>query len=452
MKKEWILLAGVTVVTATVVLVLVRWLAPGLLGVPVDLQMVRTSREVPPFFENLFRAEDFGSMEMLVNDPAVVVRGRPLLPDVIEVGPNDILGFRNRAVPNVAYIVALGDSQTYGNNAPLELNWPGQLQQRLHSQRPMAVYNMSVGAWGGVNYLAMIDTALMLRPRIIVVALYTGNDAISDFRNAYSYDKWASLRPDPALTAADTPTVAFPPPESQHWPVSFPGGPETVFTPAYRLAANDPANAAVQAGYGVMARAAAAIRDRVAPLGVLPVFTIIPTKEYVYAGRIAAEDISAPPEFDALVAAEQAHIDTLARQLQALKAARYVDVVTALQAAAAGPEPLYPTDWDGHPVAAGYAVIAAALHDDLAGLIRPLPTGLVALTEQGGGIRSLQLLTADGRWVFRDADVAAASGWSLSAVQSVPPGEMDLLPYLGTIERPDADRFGPEGQWRGQDR
>ena len=48
--------------TATVTLVLslglIRWLAPALLGVPSDLQLVQVSREVPPFFAGVFRAED----------------------------------------------------------------------------------------------------------------------------------------------------------------------------------------------------------------------------------------------------------------------------------------------------------------------------------------------------------------------------------------------------------
>ena len=89
-------------------LALIRWLAPGLLGIPVDLQIVRTSDEVVPFFENVFRPEHRKSGPFLLNDPYTVVRARPLYGG--PAGPTDLLGFRNSDVPNRADVVAIGDS------------------------------------------------------------------------------------------------------------------------------------------------------------------------------------------------------------------------------------------------------------------------------------------------------------------------------------------------------
>ena len=285
MNKDWILALVVTVATGAVVLLLVRWLAPGLIGVPVDLQMVQTSKKVPPFFENIFRYEDLSAPSMVLQDPSIVNRGRPLLPDQLAVGPNDILGFRNRNVPNIAEIISIGDSQTYGNNAPAELNWPGSLQRKLDAVRELRVYNMSVGAWGAINYLAATQIALYFRPSIVIVAFYTGNDSLSDFRIAYSYEQWSQFRVNPNLDASDAPAVSFPVPESQTWPVRFEDGLATVFTPRYRLFANNRQDETVIAGYKIMAEASKRIAQQLAAENILPVFTIIPTKELVYAPK-----------------------------------------------------------------------------------------------------------------------------------------------------------------------
>ncbi|MCR4346774.1 MAG: hypothetical protein NUV55_06190, partial [Sulfuricaulis sp.] len=42
-----VLSIGVVVITLTVAIGLIRWFAPQLLGIPVDLQSVRVSKEVP---------------------------------------------------------------------------------------------------------------------------------------------------------------------------------------------------------------------------------------------------------------------------------------------------------------------------------------------------------------------------------------------------------------------
>ena len=59
---------------------LVRWLAPGLLGLPVDLQIVQLREEVAPFYETVFA--ETGDPRELVRDPHTIVRGQPLAPDI----------------------------------------------------------------------------------------------------------------------------------------------------------------------------------------------------------------------------------------------------------------------------------------------------------------------------------------------------------------------------------
>ncbi|HRS96764.1 MAG TPA: hypothetical protein P5040_01175, partial [Smithella sp.] len=77
MKKEWLLTFGIIALTAFVTLGILRLYAPNLLGINRDLQLVRVAREVPPFFDNVFRKEDYQSAEMTVQDP-YIKRGRPL--------------------------------------------------------------------------------------------------------------------------------------------------------------------------------------------------------------------------------------------------------------------------------------------------------------------------------------------------------------------------------------
>ena len=183
MKKEWILAIVSTGIAAAVVLGLLRLLAPQLLGAPIDMEMVQASEEVPPFFDGVFREADQAAEGFLIPDPFLHRRPKPLLFDDAK-GPTDLLGFRNRAVPSVADVVVIGDSQTWGNNATLELNWPSQLGEALGVKRPV-VYGMAVGGWGAVEYLEIFPKALRLRPRVIVVALYAGNDPLDSFTRAF---------------------------------------------------------------------------------------------------------------------------------------------------------------------------------------------------------------------------------------------------------------------------
>lgn len=154
MKKDWLLLAASIAITLTIVLGILRWLAPQLLGISPDLQLVQIDKKVPPYFEHVFRVEDFKSQVILIQDPITSVRAIPLYPDRGGYGPNDLLGFRNRAIPNSAKIVILGDSQTYGNNAVIEQNWPSFMHAELKS-KGATLYNMSVGGWAAPQYLNM---------------------------------------------------------------------------------------------------------------------------------------------------------------------------------------------------------------------------------------------------------------------------------------------------------
>jgi hypothetical protein len=103
----------------------------------------------------------------------------------------DALGFRNRSVPKTADIVAIGDSQTYGNAATMDDSWPYVLG-RLTGQR---VYNMGLGGYGPNQYLELLKTkALGLKPRMILCGLSVTDDFDNAYHLTYGLDHWAYLR------------------------------------------------------------------------------------------------------------------------------------------------------------------------------------------------------------------------------------------------------------------
>lgn len=445
MKKEWLMASVLSIITLSALLAILRSFAPALLGIPVDLQMVKVDEKVPPFYENVFRLEDFKSQEFIIKDPLAVVRARPLVPNQKMVGPNDILGFRNHSVPNVADVIVIGDSQTYGNNSQIQLNWPGQMSTALNRRQTTTIYNMSVGGWGGVQYLYAASKAIAFQPRVIVVAFYTGNDPLESFRVAYSYDAWKKLIPDPSLSASDIPKVVFPAPESELWKVSLGGGHSTVFTPKLRYSSNMN-HPAVRAGYAVMAGSAREIGRIANQAGVQVVFTIIPTKELVYERKILSEDIIPQQDYLALVAAEKANIAKLKSVILNLEGATYIDLLDPLQEAAMEPGNLYPSNKDGHPLAQGYGIIAATVAKSVEKFL-PMRIRGFAVLELGSGNYKPILINREGYWYFAgkaDKTLIEKNGWNVSNAPVINLREIADLEYAGEISDVQPERFGPQ--------
>lgn len=439
MKKEWLLLAGSVMLTLLASLGILSWLAPGLLGMAPDLQLVQIDKKVPPFYEGALRREDYQTNKFLLQDPITRIRARPLLPLRIDGGPHDILGFRNPAVPNIADVVTIGDSMTYGNNALMGENWPSQLRG-LIDEKPVSVYNMSTGGWGAVQYLNMFTNATLFQPRVIVVAFYTGNDPLDSFLMAYGNSYWDWLRPDSSLTKADAPQVAFPAPEEQRWPVSFADGVSTVFTPNLRLASNSGEPAAA-AGYAIMEEVARRISQLNRKLGTRVVFTVIPTKELVYERKVRLEKLSAPEAYRQLVANERAHINRLETVIRTLPNADYIDVLTPLQNAALGSRALYLTTGNGHPVAAGYEIIARTIASGIEAMIPPPPSGEFILNE--GDILTGLVINAGKVWFFNSPQIMAANGWSLAGVPEISRRDIAGLEFGGMVNEINPGKYGP---------
>ncbi|MEM7403641.1 MAG: SGNH/GDSL hydrolase family protein [Pseudomonadota bacterium] len=119
-----------------------------------------------------------------LTDPVLTWRPNPAFPE------HDRNGFRNVRVPDRARIVALGDSQTYGTGVQPSEAWPKQLEALLDEP----VYSMAFGGWGPAHSWLLIDDALQLRPDVVVVAVYSGNDLYDAFDLVYKRGQAPALK------------------------------------------------------------------------------------------------------------------------------------------------------------------------------------------------------------------------------------------------------------------
>jgi len=344
---------------------------------------------------------------------------------------HDAWGFRNEAVPPRADVVVLGDSQTYGEGVPADAAWPRVL---AHASG-RSVYALAYGGFGPAHAWLLRERALSLEPRVLLVALYLGNDLYDAYALARRGGRAAALlpdgvAPDPALDAraraAYARTVgaedglrtrlvrslhtvalaravyhelvrrAFPPAREAQWRVARhraarsagehqvleAGDVRTVLTPRYRLVALDPDEPGVQAGMAVTLAALDGIRLAAEAHGARFGVVVVPTKESVFVPLPGAP--AAYPADGALVADGAREAEPAARLRAAEDAAReallaalaargtpVLDLLPALRSAVAAGRNPYPENADGHPAPLGHAVVAATVDAWLAQLLPP---------------------------------------------------------------------------------
>lgn len=259
-------------------------------------------------------------------------------------------------------------------------------------------------------------------------------------------ERWGWLKEyagvDADATTEGLPEFSLDLPPEEKWPVTFSDGTATVFTPQLRLISNTD-HPGVDAGYRLMAAVGRLMGELAQKAGTRIVFTVIPTKELVYARKVAAEGLDDPEPYRTLVAAEAGRIQALAAQLQAVEGARYVDVVGPLQAAALDGTELYPDNINGHPLATGYRVIGEHIAPALADVVPAPPRGLYALGS-GEDEYMLVLATEQGLWYFKSRRVAMQNGWQEGReVRVLDPRQVLSTPVMGMINRVEPERFGP---------
>lgn len=371
-RYQILLSVAVTLVTMALSVRVLRLVAPRWFEGRVErVEFVQVDERVPPFFDLVFAPPERGQHNL--PDPHTGVRGQPLFPErVVEVmgfsyGPHDILGFRNRQVPVRCDVIAIGDSLTYGIAAELEEAWPCQLQRVLQptDAGPVSVYNMGANGWGPVQYLHVGEKALRLGPRVLVVAIYSGNDFFDACYMATYVPLFADLLPD-RQAFKDLKTPALDLDEDREWPVEFRTVPRrTIFTPDKRLQANAP-TPRVLAGVEVTREAMRRLDAIARKAGVELIVTVLPTKEFCYQDLVRTEQLPAPPEYLQLIEAESANIRAIEAGLRELHHAHYEPLHDDLRRAATAGKELYPVDTNGHPNRSGYALIAELLQGPVA--------------------------------------------------------------------------------------
>lgn len=125
------------------------------------------------------------SIQHIVPDPQLGYRGNPDLPG------HDSNGFRNITALSNASIVAIGDSQTYGTGVKCEQAWP----QQIGTLSGQSIYNMSLGGYGSVHGLILMETeALQLNPKYVVFMMYDGNDAFDAYDAVYNHNLYNAFK------------------------------------------------------------------------------------------------------------------------------------------------------------------------------------------------------------------------------------------------------------------
>jgi lysophospholipase L1-like esterase len=431
-NKKWILPIASTVITLLLSLGILHLFAPSLLGEAVEMEVVQLDEKKVSFFDNVFKKEDFrrGGGVDHIRVPNLYRRMTPLASDLEKLGPTDLLGFRNRNIPSVPDIIAIGDSQTHGINANHEENWPGRLRAKL-SYRNATIYNMSIGGWGAVEYYEIFRKAVYFRPYVVIVAFYTGNDPLDSYARAYEYkgDRWKHLRSLSVKGRIKKPKAKYPPSKRDQWVVSFADRSSTIFTAEARLASNKD-HPAVSAGYDVMAAVADEIGKAASKLNIRVIFTVLPTKELAYRKRLEAESIPFHQTYEALVVAETQNIVRLSARLKKVKGAVYVDSVAALQSAVLESNDVYPHSMDGHPMPEGYDVIAETLRAETE---KRLPAVADGLYQIGKRSPPWVLVENGHKRLINSTEELERLGLDPKTAKLIRPRDLERFPYMSLL-------------------
>ena len=340
----------------------------------------------------------------IVSDEALGARPNP------DLAEHDERGWRNPVALEQADIVAIGDSQTYGTSVRSDEAWP----PRLGEKTGLRTYSISCGGYGPAHYLMLVEQALELRPELLVVGFYAGNDLADAYRVVYDEGKLPELRVGPGpnsgpllpdveevwrrtqIAATGRPPKApgrstvdaltercklFALARKVHgslkaktseadWneireraagverDILLPhseGGVQSLLTPALRFTVMDLSDGRIAAGLRASWEAFRRIRNRAAPRTRVLVL-LIPTKELVLAESAADR----PPSLRNLVETET-EIWRRTRAYLGRQDIPWVDGLVALRGAVALGENPYFRDHNGHPNPIGQDALAAAV-------------------------------------------------------------------------------------------
>lgn len=330
---------------------------------------------------------------------------------------HDSWGFRNKSVPERADIIAIGDSQTYGISALARYAWPETLQRLTGKE----VYNLALGGYGPAEYSYLLEQkALRLKPALIIVGFYLGNDLADTYEAVYTVPYWEHLRaPDFSIgNVAETDNREKP--EKKKSPPSrslqtrlkymtyvitdwFAGhsvlyrivtetylgdmirqrrmmdrgegivmfrdnehGIDTGFTPETRLQGLDLTRPHLQEGLRLALGFFNRMNEVAGKNGIRFLVVMIPTKETVFADFIEGNDsLLGSPKIDRLIDNER-QVNEIAKSYFEEHNISYLDVLEPLRMAVPY-EQIYPNNYNGHSNKNGYRIIAESIYQYLRG-------------------------------------------------------------------------------------
>lgn len=120
----------------------------------------------------------YSTPSMVVDSELLGRAGNPKHPDI------DKNGYRNVRLKRQYDVIALGDSHTFGSSVAGKDAWPNV----LNADQPYSVYNMGLGGYGTVHSFLQYDQAMELSPKVVLVAVYFGNDFFDNFSIDYDRD------------------------------------------------------------------------------------------------------------------------------------------------------------------------------------------------------------------------------------------------------------------------
>jgi hypothetical protein len=351
--------------------------------------------------------------------------------DLLDFRPNpayfehDAHGFRNAGIPAAGAIVCIGDSQTYGSGVDVlrEGAWP----QQLETISGRKTYNMAFGGYGPTHYLHLCDEAIAMKPAVIVVGFYGGNDLYDVFHMVYIRNKMDFLKTrDPKILAAMAaaekthPLPAIPAgpaaiqPSVWHFVTCLPRtisdhskicgfiraggrlmvnsrilaalnsyylhpfGPvdpavfqtyndgkfRTVFTTSKRVLALNLDDVRISESLRIALESMRLMREKARQSNSAFYVLLIPTKELVFKELVIRDGKKIPAEYDVLIKNEEKFREQTIRYLKA-QGIPYFDALPGLRYCLfTGSQP-YAVTGDGHPNKIGNAAIAHLVSDGL---------------------------------------------------------------------------------------
>lgn len=362
-------------------------------------------RMILPIVEPKIEVSNTGSL--LHPDPILVWRTIPNAPGLDERGFKDPKGMAT------ATMVALGDSHTFGGfslSTTEDISWPRRLEEILR----VPVYNMGVWGYGFAQYAALVNTALELHPKTIVVGVFMGNDVFDTYDVIYHAQGWKDVR-DPNFaddipkTAADEKKITIPfrsirdffrdhsvlyaflgdrtrawreelgisqartigtsdwlntdPEESLRFAIG--STTETLFWPGSRIRGVDLDEKNVREGMRLSEEIIRGMARRAANHHTRIVFAFLPTKLSAYAPTVAAARLS-NPIFDSVVKNET----KIRQEFEKICSEEHItciDVLPAMQDAVRHGLAVYAKTWDEHPTPLGYEIYARSIATGLKG-------------------------------------------------------------------------------------